>query len=167
MARTKRPGRRRGMAPVHPHAAAIDIGATLHVAAVGPDRDPEPVRSFGTFTGDLRRLADWLTQCGVTTVAMESTGVYWIPAYEILEQRGVEGRCAIPPTRCSRCPMLSARHTSATLRVTSMKFSLPTSSPRSRLTLPARRSTWLTPPCCSMLAPALRRTGESGVAARA
>jgi transposase len=90
MARTKRPGRRRGMAPVHPHAAAIDIGATLHVAAVGPDRDPEPVRSFGTFTGDLRRLADWLTQGGVTTVAMESTGVYWIPAYEVLEQRGFE-----------------------------------------------------------------------------
>jgi transposase len=78
------------MAPVHPHAAAIDIGATLHVAAVGPDRDPEPVRSFGTFTADLHRLADWLTQCGVTTVAMESTGVYWIPAYEILEQRGLE-----------------------------------------------------------------------------
>jgi transposase len=90
MARAKRPGRRRGMAPVHPHAAAIDIGATLHVAAVGPDRDPEPVRSFGTFTADLHRLADWLVQCGVTTVAMESTGVYWIPAYEILEQRGLE-----------------------------------------------------------------------------
>jgi transposase len=78
------------MAPVHPHAAAIDIGATLHVAAVGPDRDPEPVRSFGTFTADLHRLADWLVQGGVTTVAMESTGVYWIPAYEILEQRGLE-----------------------------------------------------------------------------
>jgi transposase len=90
MARAKRSGRRRGMVPVHPHAAAIDIGATLHVAAVGPDRDPEPVRSFGTFTADLRRLADWLVQCGVTTVAMESTGVYWIPAYEILEQRGLE-----------------------------------------------------------------------------
>jgi transposase len=90
MARAKRPGRRRGMVPVHPHAAAIDIGATLHVAAVGPDRDPEPVRSFGTFTADLHRLADWLVQCRVTTVAMESTGVYWIPAYEILEQRGLE-----------------------------------------------------------------------------
>jgi transposase len=90
MARAKRSGRRRGMVPVHPHAAAIDIGATLHVAAVGPDRDPEPVRSFGTFTADLHRLADWLVQGGVTTVAMESTGVYWIPAYEILEQRGLE-----------------------------------------------------------------------------
>ena len=79
---------RMAMSPVHANAAAIDIGATLHVAAVGPDRDPEPVRSFGTFTGDLHRLADWFEQCGVTTVAMESTGVYWIPVFEILEQRG-------------------------------------------------------------------------------
>ncbi len=76
------------MPPVHPHAAAIDIGATVHVAAVGPDRAPEPVRSFGTFTADLHRLADWFERCGVRTVAMESTGVYWIPAYEVLEQRG-------------------------------------------------------------------------------
>ena len=55
---------------------------------VGPDRDPEPVRTFQTFTADLHRLADWFAQCGVKTVVMESTGVYWIPAYEILEQRG-------------------------------------------------------------------------------
>src|SRR3954452_13494272 len=57
MPRTKRS--RTGMSPVHSNAAAIDIGATVHMAAVGPDRDPEPVRSFGTFTGDLHRLADW------------------------------------------------------------------------------------------------------------
>jgi hypothetical protein len=60
----------------------------LHVPAGGPDRDPEPARSFGTFTGDLHRLADRFEQCGVSTVAMESTGVYWIPVFEILEQRG-------------------------------------------------------------------------------
>ncbi len=72
------------------NAAAIDIGATMHVAAVGPDQASEPVRSFGTFTGDLHRLADWLTKCGVRTVAMESTGVYWIPVFEILDQRGFE-----------------------------------------------------------------------------
>lgn len=60
-----------------PHAAAIDIGATMHMAAVPPDGDPEPVRSFGTFTGDLHRLADWFERCGVRTVAMESTSVYW------------------------------------------------------------------------------------------
>src|SRR4051794_36987198 len=57
-------------------------------ARCGPDRDPEPVRTFNTFTADLHRLADWFEQCGVKTVVMESTGVYWIPIYEILEQRG-------------------------------------------------------------------------------
>jgi transposase len=62
----------------------------MHVAAVPPDRDTEPVRAFGTCTGDLRHLADWFERCGVRTVAMESTGVYWIPAYELLEQRGFE-----------------------------------------------------------------------------
>jgi len=76
------------MSPVHSGAAAINIGATMHVAAVGAGRDPEPVRSFGTFTADLHRLADWFGQCGIKTVAMESTGVYWVPAFEILEQRG-------------------------------------------------------------------------------
>jgi len=90
MSETKKVRRKRDISPTHPHAAAIDIGATLHVAAVGPDQDPEPVRSFGTFTGDLHRLADWFEQCGVRTVAMESTGVYWIPAFEILDQRGFE-----------------------------------------------------------------------------
>jgi transposase len=82
--------RRKDISPTHPDAAAIDIGATMHVAAVGPGRDPEPVRSFGTFTGDLQRLADWFAKCWIRTVAMESTGVYWIPAFEILDQRGFE-----------------------------------------------------------------------------
>src|SRR4051812_38612000 len=89
MSKAKRSSRKRAISPVHPHAAAIDVGATTHVAAVGPDRDPEPVRSFGTFTADLHRLADWFERCGVRTVAMESTGVYWIPVYEVLEQRGL------------------------------------------------------------------------------
>src|SRR6476620_8613816 len=88
MSKAKRSSRKRAISPVHPHAAAIDVGATTHVAAVGPDRAPEPVRSFGTFTADLHRLAAWFERCGVTTVAMESTGVYWIPVYEVLEQRG-------------------------------------------------------------------------------
>src|SRR6266705_2780705 len=90
MMETKRRREQRSMLPVHPDAAAIDIGATVQVAAVGPARDAEPVRSFGTFTGDLHRLADWFAQCGIKTVVMESTGVYWIPIYEILEQRGFE-----------------------------------------------------------------------------
>ncbi len=62
----------------------------MHVAAVGPDRDADPVRTFRTFTDDLHRLADWFARCGIKTVAMESTGVYWIPVFEILEQRGFE-----------------------------------------------------------------------------
>ncbi len=70
-------------------AAGIDCGATTHVVAVPPDRDAEPVRSFRTFTTDLHQLADWLVACRVTSVALESTGVFWIPVYEILEARGL------------------------------------------------------------------------------
>ncbi len=74
----------------HPDAAAIDIGATMHMAAVGADRSSEPVRSFGTFTDDLHKLADWFAECGVKTVAMESTSVYWIPIFELLDERGID-----------------------------------------------------------------------------
>lgn len=90
MSQRKRDRKSRELPRVHPAAAAIDIGATMHVAAVGPDRDQEPVRTFRTFTEDLHRLADWFAECGVKTVVMESTGVYWIPVFEILEQRGFE-----------------------------------------------------------------------------
>ena len=72
----------------NPRAAGIDIHDSVHWVAVPPDRDPEPVRRFDAFTADLEALADWLTECGVDTVAMESTGVYWIPLYELLEMRG-------------------------------------------------------------------------------
>ena len=72
----------------NPRAAGIDIHDGVHWVAVPPDCDPEPVRRFDTFTADLETLADWLTACGVDTVAMESTGVYWIPLYELLERRG-------------------------------------------------------------------------------
>src|ERR671917_731657 len=90
MARAKRSRPDQDITPTHPNAAAIDIGARMHVAAVPPARDVDPVRSFGTFTGDLQRLADWLERCGVRTVAMESTGVYWIPVFEVLDQRGFD-----------------------------------------------------------------------------
>jgi hypothetical protein len=73
---------------VHPNAAAIDVGATMHMAAIRADGAREPVRSFGTFTADLHRLVDWFTECGVETVVMESTSVYWIPLYELLGARG-------------------------------------------------------------------------------
>src|SRR4030081_2179759 len=81
-------GDRPELKPVNVSAAAIDIGSKMHMAAVNPDCTDIPVRAFGTFTQDLHDLADWFSACGVTSVAMESTGVYWIPAYEILEQRG-------------------------------------------------------------------------------
>ncbi len=72
------------------NAAGIDIGAERHMVAVPEGRDEVSVREFGTFTADLHALADWLQRCGVTTVAMESTGVYWIPLFELLERRGFE-----------------------------------------------------------------------------
>ena len=72
----------------HPNAAGIDIGSASHFCAVPPDRDDEPVREYSSFTVDLNALADWLAACGVDTVAMESTGVYWIPVFELLEARG-------------------------------------------------------------------------------
>ena len=75
---------------VNPKAAAIDCGASEHYVAVPPERDPMNVRCFRTFTADLHRLADWLVACGITTVAMEATGVFWIPVYEILEARKLE-----------------------------------------------------------------------------
>lgn len=75
---------------VHWHAAGIDVGATQHYVAVPEDRDAEPVRCFEAFTADLHRLADWLKTCGIDTVVMESTGVYWIPLFELLEQRGFD-----------------------------------------------------------------------------
>lgn len=74
---------------LNPHAAGIDCGSAEHYVAVPPDRSASPVQSFKTFTSDLVRLADWLVACGVTSVAMEATGVYWIPIYEILEARGL------------------------------------------------------------------------------
>jgi transposase len=79
-----------GLDVVHPHAAGIDVGNSAHYVAVRPDRDPQPVRRFECFTADLYRLADWLKSCGVNTVAMQSTGVYWVPLYDILEERGFE-----------------------------------------------------------------------------
>jgi transposase len=73
---------------INPHAAGLDIGSEEIWACVPEDRDAQPVRPFGTFTPDLYALADWLATCRIETVAMESTGVYWIPIYEILEARG-------------------------------------------------------------------------------
>src|SRR5215469_14987421 len=75
---------------VRPDAAGIDVGGSEHWVAVRPERDPEPVRSFGCFTADLREMAQWLIEKGVRSVALQSTGVYWMPVFEVLEQHGLE-----------------------------------------------------------------------------
>jgi transposase len=90
----KRGGKRKGMCledrPIlEPNAAGIDIGAREIFVAVTPDRAEDPVQVFSTFTEDLERMAQWLVSCGVSTVAMESTGVYWIPLYDVLEKHGI------------------------------------------------------------------------------
>ena len=86
----KRSGDRGPLPLITPNAAGIDIGSSEHWVAVPEDRDENPVRSFGCFTADLHAMARWLKECGITTVAMESTGVYWIPVYQILEAHGFE-----------------------------------------------------------------------------
>jgi transposase len=95
MKQKKSPRKERMKLPKHlqhinQYAAGIDIGSRSHFAAIPEGVDEQPVREFSTFTGDLERLAEWLIACGVTTVAMESTGIYWIPVFEILESHGLE-----------------------------------------------------------------------------
>src|SRR6202140_4698569 len=79
-----------GLEVVHPDAAGIDVGNASHFVAVPPDRDESPVREFGSWTADLRNMAAWLKRCGISTVAMQSTGVYWIAVQEVLEAEGLE-----------------------------------------------------------------------------
>ncbi|MGV0977111.1 MAG: IS110 family transposase [Azonexus sp.] len=110
---------------VNRNAAGIDLGAAVHYVAVPPGRDPEgDVRCFDTFTPDLEAIADWLKRCKVETVAMESTGVYWIPLYDLLEQRGFEVLLINPAdfkkfrrkTDVSDCQWLQILHTFGLLR---------------------------------------------------
>src|SRR5262245_52245231 len=75
---------------VHPDAAGIDIGNESHYVAVPPSRDSQPIRQFGCTTAELKAMAAWLKQCGIRTVAMQSTGVYWVAVYDLLEQAGFE-----------------------------------------------------------------------------
>jgi transposase len=86
----KKKGKMVQLREIRANAAGIDIGAEEIFVAVPPHADPEPVRKFGAFTPDLTKIADWLVSCGITTVAMESTGVYWIPLYDVLEEGGME-----------------------------------------------------------------------------
>lgn len=93
MHKTRRTGKTRPeLAAINPDAAGADIGAREIVVCVPPERDEEPVRTFATFTEDLEVLADWLVRCRIRTIAMESTGMYWIPLFQILEHRGIDVR---------------------------------------------------------------------------
>jgi transposase len=109
----------------HLHAAGIDVGATEHWVAVPEDRDEEPVRRFGAFTADLYVLAEWLRQCQMETVVMESTGVYWIALFAVLEERGCDVKLVdahyarqVPgrKTDVKDCQWLQELHTSGFLR---------------------------------------------------
>ena len=77
-----------GLPPLHLNAAGLDVGRAEHYVAVPPDRSPEPIRRFASVTADLHAVADWLHDCHIETVVMESTGVYWIALFQILEARG-------------------------------------------------------------------------------
>ena len=91
MAKLKSADRTLGMEVIHPNAAGIDVGNEEHYVAVPPRLDPQPVRKFGCFTADLRATADWLSQIGVTTVALQSTGVYFALSSALI------GRVEVPP----------------------------------------------------------------------
>jgi transposase len=88
---------------LNPYAAGIDIGEAEHWVAVPAHCDSHPVRRFGTFSVDLEALATWLLACGITTVAMESTGIYWITLFELLESRGLQV-VLIDPRQAKRAP---------------------------------------------------------------
>ena len=89
-AKSQRSRERALLEKVHLNAAGIDVGAAAHWVAVPEDRDENPVRSFGVFTSDLIALCEWLKRCQIETIAMESTGVYWIPLFQVLERNGFE-----------------------------------------------------------------------------
>lgn len=80
----------KGLEMMNPDVAGIDIGSKVHYVCVPPDRDNINIKSFGCFTEDINRMATWLRECRIKSVAMESTGVYWIPVYQILERAGFE-----------------------------------------------------------------------------
>ena len=114
------------MSQLNLNAAGIDVGASSHFVAVPHDRAEHPVREFGAYTVDLYHLADWLTECEIETVAMESTGVYWIPLFGVLEERGFEVMLVDPrklksvpgrKTDVSDCQWLRQLHTTCWRRL--------------------------------------------------
>ena len=82
--------KREDLKQINMNAAGIDVGSEMHYVAVPEDRAEQSIRKFSYYTADLREMANWLKECGITTVAMESNGVYWIPVFEVLESNGLE-----------------------------------------------------------------------------
>ena len=114
-----------GLPVVHPHAAGIDVGQASHFVAIPPDRDPVPIREFGSWTAAVQEMASWLTAHGIRTVALQSTGVYWIAVQEVLEQAGLEvylvnarGTKTLPGRKSDvqECEWLRKLHTYGLLR---------------------------------------------------
>ena len=103
MSSGKRGTKSEGLSQLNRNAAGIDVGATSHYVAVPAERAEQPVQEFEAFTADLYRLADWLGECGVETVVMESTGVYWIPLFGVLEERGFQVML-VDPRRIKNVP---------------------------------------------------------------
>ena len=103
MSRRQSSAKPAGLSQLNLNAAGIDVGATSHFVAVPADRAEQPVQEFAAFTADLYRLAEWLSECGVETVVMESTGVYWIPLFGVLEERGLEVML-VDPRRIKNVP---------------------------------------------------------------
>ena len=111
---SKRGSKSAGLPIIHARAAAIDVGARFHVAAVAPELCDEPVQTFQAFTSDIERMADWFVSLGIETVAMESTGVYWVPVYEVLEDRGLD--VIVANARDARCGPCPAERATSTMR---------------------------------------------------
>ena len=114
-----------GLEIIHPHAAGIDVGNESHYVAVPPGRDARPVREFGSWTAALEEMAQWLKSCGVETVVMQSTGVYWIAVHDVLERHGLEvnlvdarGTKSVPGRKSDvqECQWLLKLHTYGLLR---------------------------------------------------
>ena len=103
MSRDKSSAKPAELSQLNLNSAGIDVGATSHFVAVPADRAEQPVQEFEAFTADLYRLADWLTECGVETVVMESTGVYWIPLFGVLEERDFQVML-VDPRRIKNVP---------------------------------------------------------------
>ena len=157
MSRRQSSAKPEGLSQLNLNAAGIDVGATSHYVAVPADRAEQPVQEFEAFTADLYRLADWLAECGVETVVMESTGVYWIPLFGVLEERGFQVMLVDPrriknvpgrKTDVLDCQWLQQLHTYGLLSEPSVPRR---TSAACAATCASERCWWITPPTISSI----------------